>query len=271
MTSIEFQQIVNQPFLYANGCVMTNDATTPHSILDISAGQFRDSTNSVDINLGNFLGDYDDLTANTVTLLSTLVNGINGLDTGAVAASSLYYVYLIGDPSNFRPSGVIASLAAPAVGPLMPFGYGVQRWIGCFATDSSKNILLQYNSGGNNSRLCMYDAPQASPITAGASTSYANVNLINLVPNLAINQPVWIYSVYTPNAASNTLKLQPGNATGDAITITAQVAHVIVTSNSLVMSQQVSVTSVLSPVVNYKVSSGSDAVAVDVAGYQIYV
>ena len=64
--------------------------------------------------------------------------------------------------------------------------------------------------------------------------------------------------------------MQPGLATGDAVTITGQVSHVLVTSNNLVMAQTVVISTVPSPTVNYKVST-SGAVAVYVAGYEYLV
>jgi hypothetical protein len=112
----------------------------------------------------------------------------------------------------------------------------------------------------------MYDAPQATAVTAGAATSYTAVTLTALVPLFA-NTPTWIYSAFTPGAASRQLFLQPQAGTGDAVIITGQVAAVVVSSNSLVLS---SVNST-NQQINYKVSNSGDAAAISVAGYQYFI
>ncbi len=261
MTST-YNPFASTRFSYANGLQISNDGTTPNTKLDISAGSIRDSSDT-----------YQIITTLPVVIDATK-NGLNGLDTGSLAASKVYAVYMISDPVNANPTGAMISLAYPpgsTLGPLMPFGYSAYALVGFIATGGGTTFLKGYWTVTNTGdRLFMYDAPQATGVTAGAQTSYTNVDLTPLVP-LVNNLPVWIYSVYTPNAASDTLKLQPGNATGDAITVTAQVAHVIVTTNSLLLAQTVAISTVNSPTVNYKVSSGSDAVAVDVAGYQFFI
>ena len=85
------------------------------------------------------------------------------------------------------------------------------------------------------------------------------------------NAPVSIYTNFNANAAADVLGLQAGNATGDEVLVIAPVAgstaHTATVST--VLAQTVSISTVPSPVVNYKVSAG--AVAVDVAGYTFIV
>lgn len=259
------EPIVNQPALYLNGFQISNDATTPNTILDIAAGQCRDSTNVYDINVGNFLNANPNLTANTATKINFGVNGVNGLDTGSIAASKIYYIYAIMDVANFKTPACIASLALPSVGPLMPANYGAYRWIGCCTTDASSHILLGYWPANNSQdRWFYYDAPQATAVTAGASNTYAAVTLDAFVPSIN-NIVVNIQSNFNANAAADTLKMQPLNGTGDAITVIAQVAGATahIQSNSLVVAQ-LSATPHIQ--INYKVSAGN--VAINVYGYQ---
>ena len=247
-----------QPY-YINGFGISNDATTPNTLLDIAPGSCLDST-----------GTYQ-LSTNTSIVINAAVNGLNGLDQGTFAASTVYAVYLVWDPVTFQSTGAMISTSLTA--PLMPFGYSAFLLIGYAVTDGSTHFLKGYWTAGNSSlRFFYYDAFQATAVTAGASTSYANVNLIHLVPNVP-NTPVLVYTDFSGNAAGDTLKLQAGNATGDQVIITAAVvtgtAHT--TGLNTVLAQPVSITSVISPVINYKVSSGSDAVAIDVAGYTWFV
>lgn len=238
---------------YTNGLGISNNATTPNSLLNVAIGTCLDVTGTFQIGL-----------TSPVVINSANV-GLNGIDTGTVAVSTVYNVFLIADPVDLQHSGAMISAAAI---PIMPFGYSAYALIGHVTTDSGGDFLKGYWTAGNGRpRLFMYDAPQASPVTAGASTAYANVNLTGLVP-LVNDLPVWVATTYTPNAAGDTLHMQPGNATGNSIVVAGQVAHVVVTSNSLLMAQDVVIASVNSPVINYQVSSGSDSVAIDVAGYQ---
>lgn len=247
-------------FSYANGLQISNDVTTPNTKLDISAGSIRDSSDT-----------YQIITT-TSTVINAATNGLNGLDTGTLAASKVYAVYMVSDPVTANPTGAMISLTYPpgsTLGPLMPFGYSAYALIGYIATDASVHFLPGlWTNTNTGDRLFMYDAPQATAVTAGASATYANVNLIALVPNVDVN-PTWISTAFTPAAASNVLALQPASGTGDAVRITGQVSAVVASSNSLVLAQRITITAVVSPAINYKVSGGT--VAVNVAGYQFFI
>lgn len=238
------------PYFYVNGYGISNNATTPNTLLDVDAGVTIDST-----------ATFQMISQNSITINAANV-GFNGIDKGTLAASTVYAVFVISDPVNSRPTGAMISLSYTQ--PLMPYGYGAFRLIGYVATNSSSQFLKGYwTNAGSATRLFMYDAPQATAVTAGNATSYTNVDLTAFVP-LVNNLPVYVASALTPSAASQTLKLTPGNGTGDAVTITGQVTSVVVTSNSLVMAQTVT----SAPVVKYKVSASGAAAAINVAGYQ---
>lgn len=260
--------IVNLPFLYINGAQISNDATTEQTVIDIAAGIMRDSTNTYDMNIGNFNGQTNpSASANVVTLVNAAVNGFNGLDTGSLGASKVYYVYVISDPVSGNPTGAILSLALPSVGPLMPFGYSAFRHIGYAITDSSNHFLLGYNAGNNNARTFMYDAP-ISVGTTSSEASYTAINLIKFVP-LVNNLPVWLNYSFSGTAA-DTLSLQPGNATGDAVVIEAQVNSQAIRGQCMVLAQNTTISSVLSPTINYK-NSGTDTIAITVGGFNYYI
>ena len=53
------QPVVNLGELYVQNLQLTNDGTTPDSILNIAAGQCRDSTNSQDITVSAALDVLD--------------------------------------------------------------------------------------------------------------------------------------------------------------------------------------------------------------------
>lgn len=239
------------PFTYANGLQISNDATTPNTLLDISSGVTIDST------------DTFQMINNGTIVINAATNGLNGLDTGTFAAAKVYAVFLVSDPVTLKPIGAMLSLSYTA--PLMPFGYSAFRLIGFATTAAGAATFLPgyWTTGNSGFRLFMYDAPLATAITAGTSTTYVNVNLTASVP-LINNTPVLVNTSFTPTAAGSALNLQPGNATGAAATILGQVAAVVVNSVSLLMAQPVVISTVSSPVVNYKVVG---SVAVNVSGY----
>jgi hypothetical protein len=235
---------------YANGLRISNDATTPNTLLDVAVGTIMDSTATFQLALS------------AAAVINGANTGLNGIDTGALAASKLYAVHLVADPVMQQPSGCMISLSATA--PLLPFGYSAFALIGYVATDASSHFLKGYWSAGNGARRTfMYDAPQATAITAGAATSYTAIDLTAFVPAVD-NNPVWISSAFTPGAASRTLKLQPTGGTGDAVTITGQVTSVVVSSNSYLFSKLAAG----KPEVSYVVSNAGDAAAINVAGYE---
>lgn len=250
VSSVQYGQT---PWKYANGLKLSNNATTPNTKIDCATGSILDST-----------GVYQIVVDSALTL-NAAVNGLNGLDTGSFAASKIYIVYVIADPVTLQAEGLLMSLSETA--PLMPFGYSVFAKVGYAISDAAVHFLPGYWTAGNSAtRKFVYDAPQATAVTAGAATSYTAVALTNLVPAIE-GTPVSIAFAFTPGAASRTLKMTPGNGTGDAVTITGQVAAVVISDNVEVFSR---VTSAV-PEIDYKVSNGDSAVAINVAGYTFFI
>lgn len=261
--------IVNLPFLYINEAIVSNDATTPNTILDISAGVCRDSSNTYDMNLGNFNGQTNSSAAtNVVTKLNAAVVGFNGIDTGTLGASKVYHVFMISDPVSGNPTGVLLSLATSTIGPLMPFGYSAYRHIGYAVTDSSSHFLLAYTAGNNNARTFMYDAPISVGTTA-TEAAYTAINLTKFVP-LVNNLPVYLNASIIGGSAGDTLSLQPGNATGAAVVIVAAATTYAFQQQVLVLAQNTTISSVLSPTINYK-NSGTDTIAILVGGFNFFI
>jgi hypothetical protein len=185
-----------------------------------------------------------------------------------LAASKIYQVFIIADSSYNRPVAGLISVNQLSAPPVIPFGYDSYRGIGYVATDSSSHFLKAYcaGSGNNGSRTLLFDLPQATAVTAGAATTYTAVDLSALVPTPNQNEYcrlVWIQSVFTPNAASDKLTLQSSTGTGATVVVNGQITTVPVYTYSLVPA--VYSAGVMS--INYKVSTASAAVAIDVAGF----
>ena len=119
------------PTDFINGLLLTNNGTDSDHDVDIGAGSCRDSDDE-----GNIV--------NTATIVkeidATFVEGTNqgGLDTGTVAADTLYYVWAIAKADD-ETFDALFSLSPTA--PTMPSGFDLMRRIGRLFTDSSANII----------------------------------------------------------------------------------------------------------------------------------
>lgn len=120
---------------YLAGLQLSNDATTPNSVLDISAGVCRDSTNAATITLGAF----------TKSTAGTWVAGSGNNAMGAgltIAASTWYHVFAIinaGAADVYFDTSVTAANA--------PASTTAHRRIGSFLTDGSAHIVAFTQNG----------------------------------------------------------------------------------------------------------------------------
>ena len=113
---------------YINGFTLSNDATTPNTVLDIAAGYTADSANAVMITG----------TAFTKTTGGTWVAGTGnaGMGTGlTVAASTWYHVFAIIHSGSYDVYFDTSTTAANA-----PAGTTAYKYIGSFQTNGSSFI-----------------------------------------------------------------------------------------------------------------------------------
>lgn len=244
---------LNTKYVQIYSLPVTNNATTPNTKIDVGTGVCRDSTDVFDI-----------VNAASVTIDAT-VNGLNGLDTGSLAASKLYYVLLVGDPVSGQTTGAMISLSSTA--PLLPFGYSVFRVIGYMVTDAAVHFLKCYQSGSQNARVFTFDAPQATSVTAGTSATYAAIDLSALVP-VVDNLPVNFQINWTANAAADVFNMHGGASTGDQWQVIAPVAGA--TAHTVQYGKVLSQLVTNVPKVEYKVSAVG-GVAINVAGFNYYL
>lgn len=118
----------NTGFLF--GLTLSNDGGTPNTKFDVAAGACRDST---DVDTLVLAGAFVKTSSSWV-----VGSGNGGLDTGAFAASSIYYPYLI----KRVDTGVVDALfSLSATAPTMPTSYTLKRRIGGLLTDGSVHFL----------------------------------------------------------------------------------------------------------------------------------
>jgi hypothetical protein len=205
---VQYGQI---PFSYMNGLGISNRASST-AIIDVAPGSTIDSTQTFQIT--------------TTSTLSASIStvGFGGLDTGTIAASSVYALYLVWDPVNSNPPGLVYSLSY--TGPKMPFGYSAYKLLG-YVTTSSGSVFLQgyWTAGNDNKRYFYFDSVQ-NVLTSGSSTTPATVNLATVVPNKQKTNVIFTYN-YTSGTAGNQLVIYPlGTIGGTPLTVAAQVAGV---------------------------------------------
>lgn len=279
--------VVNLGNLYMNGLKLSWLSTTS---LNVSPGQCRDSTDTNDIQLPASITYGPSNARVTITptyTISTTKSGALGVDvlpTAGVAASTLYYVYAIGSSTNNSPNqsgfdvnllpSALISLSATA--PTLPYGYDMFRRIGAVRTDAtaapSHLVAFFQTSNANSSNRTMnyvVDGTTAlKVVSAGASTSYAQVVLTSMVPATATN--VKVRAVLTPNTAGNLVALEPTkNLSGleSALGYAAMSGDVSAVATTGMLTCPMGVDASVANIY-YKVSNGSDAVDLYLQGYE---
>jgi hypothetical protein len=125
------------PDNYLSGLTLSNDGTSPNTVIDVAAGVAADAGNVELMRLTSAI---------TKSISSTWAvgSGNGGLDSGSVAASTWYHVWLIRRPDT----GVVdALISTSATGPTLPTNYTQQRRIGSIKTDGSSHIVAFVQNG----------------------------------------------------------------------------------------------------------------------------
>lgn len=261
---------------YINGLLVSwKTATT----LTLTQGICTDSTGTCQIALTNSASIFAASVNNssyssyvssgasgTVTLNAANV-GVNGMDTGALAAQTVYGVYVIDNSLNNQSYPCAGLISATLSGsPALPQGYDIYRLVGYMATDGSKNFINGYATGNGNARYFQYDSIGAV-LTNGAATSFSQQSLNPYVPALT-NVEVDLYASYNPVTAGNKATFRTGGGTASTgFDITGVVAA---------KAQDVGVRVVTglesgAACFDYKVANATDTLSVSVWGYRFYV
>lgn len=258
------QPIYNLPTNYKQGGKISVASNTT---LSVTACLTRSLPNNLDINIGDYFGENAGPNA---TIINGAVNGLNGLDTGTLAASKVYAVYAIADQAGYNPSGLLLSLSTST--PQLPNGtfpsnYNSYKRIGWAVTDSSVHFLVINCSGDGSTVEYTYDAP-VTVLSAGTSATQAAVDVSTVIPAVSF-MPVRLGTLFTPNAAKDTAKLcaSGGTIASSKEVITGQVAAVAITPT---MNIKVALISGV-PKVDYILSTASASLSLYVNGFTDYL
>lgn len=269
--------IVNLGNLYINGAVLTFVDGTH---LSVGKGQVRDSTDTSDIIIGGNLYDApgatvalsnyaaESGTTNPVTIsnavtINTAVVGAGGIDAGAIAASSLYAVYVIGDSRGFKSGSALISLNFPASAvpyPSLPLGYDMYRYVGSVSTDGAA-ALLAFTSITSN--LTTFLATPVSVLSSGNATVFTPVVLTTVVPSTATG--VYLLATLTSDAGGARtagLKATSSTSTAGQVVLTSPASTVTVSTVLVPVSVVAGVVSI-----SYLVSNAAASLSLSVTGF----
>lgn len=201
------------PMPGAIGLVIQNNSGTPNTQIDITASY------AVMVNTSNL-----PFTATSVSVtINANTTGANGIDTGALGASTAYFIWLISDGTT---TAGLLSLSATA--PTMPSGYTYKVRVGATFTGGSSTLLriIQKGNRGQYKVTTGSTTPSLPTLFTGAqgtfatdsSIVYASVSVVGKVPSTATSIGLTITPQYNSGANSN-LAIAP-NTSYSGITTT---------------------------------------------------
>lgn len=256
--------MVNAGTLYINGLQLSNNATTPLTLLNIAAGACRDSTNTNDIVVSN------------PAVLNLAASGALGIDTGTVAVNTMYAVYAIGSSSNQIGNGQPFTafpgtiiLSTSFVRPYLPAGYDMYRRIGAVVTSAASQFVVFSQTGTGTARKTWYALPVLTPITVGNATVFTAIGLNTTAPAVPVVPGVTAFfrSLYTPAVAGNQVFLYPVAGANVGYRVDAASGDVAAVAHTSTLSSPVVIVAGVANAA-YRVSAAGDSVALLVAGYE---
>ncbi len=257
--SLPLSPAIPLPAPFINGW---QTAWASNTTLTVTSGQGWDSTFTFSIS-----------TSDTITI-DAATNGLNGLDTGSLAASKWYAVYVVGDSTGFNPSGCLLSLSSTS--PVMPSGtvvqttYSLQRLIGWIHTDSSSHFEKFIQIGAGSQRKYYWiDTPTA--LADGAATTQTAVNLNVGVPPINFTT-VTLNALFQPATVGNVFDIIIAN---ESSTLNTEPVGLLTTKENFfqftALASLVSESGTPTMEVDYKVTEGTDSLTLFVNSFDFEV
>ena len=247
-----------------------NLSVASNTTMTVTPGYARAFNNDFAI---SYPGSIPNLPANIT--INTAVVGANGVYPNSIASlglteNTVFGVYIIAKSSGTTDGSLNPSVSPAAViatgNNFLPPGYDAFRRIGlAFINESTGNLIVMNQAGNANERVYMLEAP-VQVLSAGASTTFAHVDLtVNGGPVLPeADVEVIMQIAFTANAAGDTVTLQPYGQTGSTVVVAAPAGALMELNQTILTGLNTSGNAAI----DYKVSSGSDAVTLNVAGFK---
>jgi hypothetical protein len=203
------QSVVQLPYGFISGFALSNNATTPGTVIDVGPGSCSSAAASVMIYSNAVISG---------TLQSSggwaAGSGNNKLDTGARAPSTWYHVFAIRKTSD-GSADILFSLSATS--PTMPTGYAGSRRIGSFKTDSGGPITTFTMDIFSGRRIYRWGTPIMDVSGASLGTTASNYTM-SAPPGVNVRVELNTFA-YANNAlvyfsCPDEANLLPANTTG---------------------------------------------------------
>jgi hypothetical protein len=141
----------------ANALFIRNNAGTPNTKVDITASEVvMDNTNGG----AQYVENYGTCT------IDLSVVGLNGLDAGAIAANTWYYIYAIGNGATTN----VCLASTSATTPTMPGVYTYRARLGAIRTASGAATLWTFTQRGNTVDVTSADGTDHTAASGVAGT-----------------------------------------------------------------------------------------------------
>ncbi len=232
------------------------------SSVKIPAGfQCRDGADSWDIVL----------TADTVIALTT--SGANGLDTGAEANSTFYYLWAMDDSTGTNAPAGLFSLSA--TNPNLPAGYDKKRRIGVVCNDASGNLIPSFVSHlGLDGLTIQYkgmvidnfiSGGPTNVLINGSATTYTTVSCSAFIPPIC-KYGLFLFAGWTSGSGSaRTFFRTLGNSVDELSFLTTASGTSDNIADQVLMSMEVDASQRL----EYKNSLSNARASITVMGFKL--
>lgn len=179
--------------------VTKNNTSSPNSQFDVTADSLvlYDGTSSF------YLASSVSVTANIAS------SGANGLDTGAEANSTWYYVWVI-----YNGSTVSALLSVSATSPTMPSGYTHKFLAGAVYNGSGGNFRTTHGFG----RTVFSDSVEV--LNGVGVTSWTSLSISSAIPPIAVHAYGW-----STSSVNGVLGIRLSSDSSGAIGLCEAVVH----------------------------------------------
>jgi len=140
--------------------------------LNCSTSSSGGTTTSIDSGTARDSGDTTWITipATQTRGIDLSTNGAGGLDTGSVAANTVYAIYVMDS------SGVVSGIASTSFSAPSGIGTAKYRRVGALCTNGSAKVIEYTQTGANHSRSVTFSSDPTSRrvVTSGSSATYTN-------------------------------------------------------------------------------------------------
>lgn len=204
-----------------------------------------------------------DITLNSPTILNGAINGINGLDTGTLAANKIYSVHLIGDWTGKNSPAGLLSLSVNT--PYLPSGYNCFRRVGQVVTDGSIHFRKFQQAGRWNERIYVFDEA-IHVVTNSHAVVPTALDLSEYMPSSETNNQAWISTTLVTAVAGRSAFVRTYGATG-SLTSDANVVGVGQVASIPVYGNRWVLTSIFDQL-EYQLTDAADTLEIFLLGYR---